>query len=37
MTEFLPKQPPHSMKEISTEAVIDAMQTLLSAPAAPVA
>jgi predicted lipopolysaccharide heptosyltransferase III len=36
MTDFLPKQPPHSMKEISTEQVIDAMQTLLSAPAAPV-
>ncbi|HEY3663466.1 MAG TPA: glycosyltransferase family 9 protein [Chthoniobacterales bacterium] len=37
MIDFLPKQPPRPMKEISTEAVIDAMQTLLSAPAAPVA
>ncbi|MBA3609401.1 MAG: putative lipopolysaccharide heptosyltransferase III [Chthoniobacterales bacterium] len=37
MTDFLPKQPPRPMKEISTEAVIDAMQTLLSAAAAPVA
>ncbi|MEO7723649.1 MAG: putative lipopolysaccharide heptosyltransferase III [Chthoniobacterales bacterium] len=37
MTEFLPKQTPHPMKDISTAAVIDAMQTLLSAPAAPVA
>lgn len=36
MTEFLPKQPPQPMKEISTEQVIDAMQTLLSIPAAPV-
>lgn len=34
--DFVPKQPPRSMKEISTEQVIDAMQTLLSAPAAPV-
>lgn len=37
MADFLPKQPPRPMKEISTEAVIDAMQMLLSAPAAPVA
>ena len=36
VTDFVPKQPPHSMKEISTEQVIDAMQTLLSAPTAPV-
>ncbi len=36
MIDFVPKQPPHSMKEISTEQVIDAMQTLLSAPTAPV-
>ena len=36
VTDFVPKQPPRSMKEISTEQVIDAMQTLLSAPAAPV-
>jgi predicted lipopolysaccharide heptosyltransferase III len=36
VTEFFPKQPPRPMKEISTEQVIDAMQTLLSAPAAPV-
>jgi predicted lipopolysaccharide heptosyltransferase III len=34
--DFLPKQPRHPMKEISTEAVIDAMQSLLSRPAAPV-
>jgi predicted lipopolysaccharide heptosyltransferase III len=37
MADFLPKQPPHAMKEISTEQVIDAMQTLLSVPVAPVA
>lgn len=37
MTNFAPKQPPRPMNEISTELVIDAMQTLLSAPAAPVA
>ncbi len=37
MTDFLPKQTPHPMKDISTAAVIDAMQTLLSAPTAPVA
>ena len=36
VTDFVPKQPPHPMKEISTEQVIDAMQTLLSAPTAPV-
>jgi predicted lipopolysaccharide heptosyltransferase III len=36
-TDFLPIQPPVAMKEISTEEVIDAMQTLLSSPAAPVA
>ncbi len=36
MTDFLPKQTPRPMKEISTEAVFDAMQSLLSAPAAPV-
>lgn len=35
-TNFVPKQPPRAMKEISTEAVINAMQSLLSAPAAPV-
>ena len=33
---FVPKQPPREMKEISTNAVFDAMQNLLSAPAAPV-
>ena len=32
-TEFLPKQPRLPMNQISTEAVIDAMETLLSAPA----
>ena len=37
MTDFVPQQPPGAMKEISTEQVIDAMQTLLSSPAAPVA
>ncbi len=37
MTDFLPKQQPHPMKEISTQEVIDAMQSLLSSPAAPVA
>jgi heptosyltransferase III len=36
MTTFLPKQPPGSMREISTQQVIDAMQMLLSAPAASV-
>jgi hypothetical protein len=37
MTDFVPKQTPVAMKEISTKQVIDAMQTLLSSPAAPVA
>ena len=37
VTHFVPQQPPCAMKEISTEQVIDAMQTLLSSPAAPVA
>ena len=37
MSEFMPKQRPHPMKQISTEEVINAMQTLLSSPAAPVA
>jgi len=37
VTHFVPQQPPFAMKEISTEQVIDAMQTLLSIPAAPVA
>ena len=37
MTDFAPKQPPRPMNEISTEQVIDAMQTLLSAPAASIA
>jgi predicted lipopolysaccharide heptosyltransferase III len=32
-TEFVPKQPRLPMNQISTEAVIDAMETLLSAPA----
>src|SRR5204862_3711667 len=31
-TEFVPKQPRLPMNQISTEAVIDAMETLLSAP-----
>jgi len=31
--EFVPKQPRLSMNQISTEGVIDAMETLLSAPA----
>jgi predicted lipopolysaccharide heptosyltransferase III len=34
MTEFFPKQKQVAMKEISTEAVINAMDLLLSAPAA---
>jgi len=34
MAEFLPKQIPGAMKEISTEAVINGMDLLLSAPAA---
>jgi predicted lipopolysaccharide heptosyltransferase III len=33
VTEFLPKQPRLAMNQISTQAVIDAMETLLSAPA----
>ncbi|HEY6071437.1 MAG TPA: putative lipopolysaccharide heptosyltransferase III, partial [Chthoniobacterales bacterium] len=33
VTEFLPKQPRLPMNQISTPAVIDAMETLLSAPA----
>ncbi|HXP34401.1 MAG TPA: glycosyltransferase family 9 protein [Chthoniobacterales bacterium] len=33
ITEFVPKQPRLPMNQISTEAVIDAMETLLSAPA----
>jgi predicted lipopolysaccharide heptosyltransferase III len=32
-TEFVPKQPRLQMNQISTQAVIDAMETLLSAPA----
>ncbi len=32
-TEFVPKQPRLPMNQISTQAVIDAMETLLSAPA----
>ncbi len=32
---FVPKQPPRPINEISTKQVIDAMQTLLSIPAAP--
>lgn len=32
-TEFVPKQPRVPMNQISTQAVIDAMETLLSAPA----
>ena len=32
-TEFVPKQPRLPMNQVSTEAVIDAMETLLSAPA----
>ena len=34
--EFSPDQPRHSMNDISTKAVIDAMNALLSAPAAQV-
>ena len=34
MTQFVPKQPRIPMNEISTRAVIDAMETLLSSPAA---
>jgi predicted lipopolysaccharide heptosyltransferase III len=35
VTEFDPRQPASLMNEISTQAVIDAMESLLSAPAAP--
>lgn len=34
MTEFVPKQPRIPMNQISTEAVINAMESLLSSPAA---
>jgi predicted lipopolysaccharide heptosyltransferase III len=34
MIEFAPERPRHSMNDISTKAVIDAMNALLSAPAA---
>jgi predicted lipopolysaccharide heptosyltransferase III len=34
MTQFVPKQPRIPMNQISTEAVIDAIETLLSSPAA---
>ena len=34
MTDFVPKQPRIPMNQISTEAVINAMETLLSSPAA---
>jgi predicted lipopolysaccharide heptosyltransferase III len=34
MTEFVPKQPRIPMNQISTQAVIDAMETLLSVPEA---
>ena len=37
VTHFVPQQPPVAMKEISTKQVIDAMQILLSNPAARVA
>jgi ADP-heptose:LPS heptosyltransferase len=33
VTEFVPKQPRIPMNQISTEGVIGAMETLLSAPA----
>jgi len=35
LTEFNPRQPAMPMNQISTQAVIDAMESLLSAPAAP--
>ena len=35
VTEVVPKQPRIPMNQISTQAVIDAMETLLSAPATP--
>ena len=34
MTDFMPKQPRIPMNQISTKGVIDAMETLLSSPAA---
>ena len=34
MSSFVPRQPPQPMKEISTKQVIDAMESLLSTPAA---
>ena len=37
VTDFAPRKTPTSMKEISTEQVIDAMKTLLSARSAPAA
>jgi hypothetical protein len=36
VTEFKPKQRAVAMNRISTKAVIDAMEALLSVPAAPV-
>jgi hypothetical protein len=36
VTEFKPKQQAVAMNQISTKTVIDAMESLLSAPAAPV-
>lgn len=36
VSEFRPHQPPVAMNQISTQSVIDAMESLLSAPAAPV-
>ncbi|HEY1582457.1 MAG TPA: putative lipopolysaccharide heptosyltransferase III [Chthoniobacterales bacterium] len=36
VSNFVPKQTPRPMRQISTEEVIDAMQTLLSAPTASV-
>jgi hypothetical protein len=35
VTTFQPKQRAVAMNQISTESVIDAMESLLSAPAAP--
>lgn len=35
VSEFRPHQPPVAMNQISTQSVIDAMESLLSAPAAP--
>jgi ADP-heptose:LPS heptosyltransferase len=37
LCDFAPKQQRRSMNEISTQQVIDAMQSLLSTPAAPIA